>query len=367
VIAARLLALLGLAAACTPTLEPDLREMVRELPAEPLAPADNPTLPNKVELGRLLFWDPILSGQRDVACATCHHPDFAYSDGLEVSVGIGGRGIGPARAAQLDALRTPRNSQTVLGSGWNGLGSVESTLPQDAPMFWDHRVTSLEHQALEPIKSEVEMRGSAYSADKILDEVVARLLANARYRELFASAFGGGVDGGVSATNLARALAAFQRTLVPGGSSFDRFMAGDDDAMTPAQLRGLRGFLAKGCARCHAGPMFSDYKLHQLPVPARPGAAEDRGDGDHRFRTPSLRMVTKTAPYFHNGIATTLRDVLTFYDDLPAITDPLLDGVEPPFGGGSDDLLLFFEALSDGDYDRQVPAAVPSGLPPGGL
>jgi cytochrome c peroxidase len=112
--------------------------------------------------------------------------------------------------------------------------------------------------------------------------------------------------------------------------------------------------------------MFSDYELHELPVPARAGDPIDDGDGKGRFRTPSLRMVTETGPYFHNGTAATLEDVLAFYDALPAITDPLLDGVEPPIGGGSQDLLLFLEALSDGEFDRQIPASVPSGLPPGG-
>ncbi len=364
--AARVTVALWLAAACSAEFEPGVEEMVGRLPSQVAAPAANPSLPQTVELGRLLFWDPILSGERDVACATCHHPDFAYGDGLEVSVGVGGHGLGPERARSENALRTPRNSQTVLGSGWNGLTSTSSTPPEDAPMFWDHRVTSLELQALEPIKSDVEMRGTGYSEDTILDEVVGRLAANQEYRERFAAAFGSGSDGGVSASNLGRALAAFQRTLVPTNSSFDRYMAGDDQAMSAAQLRGLRGFLAKGCARCHSGPMFSDYQLHELPVPGRPGEPLDDGDGEGRFRTPSLRMVTKTAPYFHNGTAATLEDVLDFYDALPAITDPLLEGVEPPIGGGSEDLLLFFEALSDGDFDRQIPATVPSGLPPGG-
>ncbi len=282
--AARVTVALWLAAACSAEFEPGVEEMVGRLPSQMAAPAANPTLPQTVELGRLLFWDPILSGQRDVACATCHHPDFAYGDGLEVSVGVGGHGLGPERARSENALRTPRNSQTVLGSGWKGLTSTSSTPPEDAPMFWDHRVTSLELQALEPIKSDVEMRGTAYSEDAILDEVVGRLAAHQEYRGRFAAAFGRGSDGGVSASNLGRALAAFQ-----------------------------------------------------------------------------------TAPYFHNGTAAMLEDVLDFYDAVPAITDPLLEGVEPPSGAGSQDLMLFFEALSDGDFDRQIPATVPSGLPRAGV
>jgi cytochrome c peroxidase len=365
--AARFVVAAALISGCAAELEPSEWEFVAALPPKPPEPVDNPTLPTTVELGRLLFWDPILSGNRDVACATCHHPDFAYGDGLDVSVGIGGRGIGPRRAESIAARRTPRNSQTVLGTGWNGITTMTLPSAETAPMFWDNRKSSLEVQALEPIKSEVEMRGTSYSETTIINEVVGRLTANSEYQNRFAAAFGTDVDGGVSAANLAKALAAFQRTLVPLNSSFDRFMAGDDTAMSTAQIRGLRGFLAKGCARCHSGPMFSDYEVHQLPVGTRDGDTVDKGDGSNRFRTPSLRMVTKTAPYFHNGTAASLEDVLGFYDnnDL-ALTDPLLEGIEPPIGGGDGDLLLFFEALSDGEFDRQVPASVPSGLPPGG-
>jgi cytochrome c peroxidase len=206
------------------------------------------------------------------------------------------------------------------------------------------------------------MRGTTFAEDEILDEVVARLAGIPAYAVQFQAAFGAE---GVSATTLAKALAAFERTLVPRDSSFDRYMAGDDDAMTAAQIRGLHGFIFQGCTRCHSGPLLSDFKLHRLPVPVRPGAPDDLGDGTGRFRTPSLRMVTVTAPYMHNGAFATLDEVLDFYHNIE-VTDPLLAGDVEPAHGEGDDLLAFFAALSDGTFDRTIPERVPSGLPPGG-
>ncbi|WP_002633071.1 cytochrome-c peroxidase [Myxococcus hansupus] len=340
------------------TLTPAQNETLSSLPTLVPAPADNPTRPEAVELGRALFWDPILSGNRDVACATCHHPDFGYSDGLAVSVGVGGRGVGPARAEGPGA-RVGRNSLSVLFTAFNGLTTEGMVAPEAAPMFWDHRTVSLESQALGPLKNALEMRGSAFAEDKILDELVRRLSEIPEYVELFDAAFG---NQGISDTTLAKAIAAFERTLVPTPTSFDRYLAGDDKAMTPAQIRGMHGFVAQGCARCHSGPMLSDFKLHRLPVVSD---EPDLGPGTREFRTPTLRMITLTAPYMHNGSVKTLDASIDFYHNLE-VTDPLLEGdVEPPLGGG-DDLRAFFEALSDGTFDRTVPERVPSGLPPGG-
>ncbi len=355
-------AVVALLAGCTDYLTPDPRETLAALPSVVPEPADNPGRPETIELGRLLYWDPILSGDRDIACATCHHPEFGYSDGLAVSVGTGGRGVGPARDADPAAPRTSRNAQTVLVTAWNGLSVDGAVAPELAPMFWDHRVTSLEAQVLGPITSAAEMRGTTVAEDQILDEVVARLGAIPEYVTRFEAAFGAG---GVTATNLAKAIAAFERTLVPTNSSFDRYMAGDDDALTPAQIRGLHGFIYQGCARCHSGPLFSDFQLHELAIPSRPGAPVDLGDGQRRFRTPSLRMVTLTAPYMHNGALATLGAVFDNYHN-NRVTDPLLEGDVEVAVGGADDLILFFDAISDGTFDRTIPARVPSGLPPGG-
>jgi cytochrome c peroxidase len=132
-------------------------------------------------------------------------------------------------------------------------------------MFWDSRVRSLDLQALEPMKALDEMRGSAYPEDRAVPTIVARLTAVSEYRRLFAGAFGG--NNAVSAANLGRAIAAFQRTLVAANAPFDRYMRGDTSALSPDQVRGMERFQSIGCINCHSGPMFSDFATHVLAVP----------------------------------------------------------------------------------------------------
>jgi cytochrome c peroxidase len=351
----------ALLAACDAELAVPPDRAVAALPAAVPEPADNPNAPAKVELGRLLFWDPILSGNRDVACATCHHPALGYADGRALSVGVGGAGLGPQRAPGPVAHHTTRSAMTILNAAFNGLSVASPTAaPETAPMFWDNRASSLEDQALRPIQNLDEMRGETFAEDEILPEVVARLGRIPEYVERFEGAFGAGP---ITALNVARAIAAFERTLVTRPSSFDRFMAGDDAALSHAAKRGLAAFASDGCTRCHSGPMLSDFELHRLNVP---GAENDLGeDGTPRMRTPSLRNVTRTAPYMRNGSLETLADVLVFYVDT---IDTSLDPDLPPRFPERDLQVFaaFFESLSDGDFDRTVPSGVPSGLPPGG-
>ena len=159
----------------------------RALPAEARSPADNPSTPAKVKLGRLLFWDPILSGRKDVACATCHHPDLGYADNIDVSIGVNGVGLGGGRRFE-EPNTVPfvkRNSQTILNVAFNGLDQAGHYDPVAAPMFWDLRVSGLEAQALEPIESLEEMRGDAYGEANALKEVVARLVRDRRVQNAF--------------------------------------------------------------------------------------------------------------------------------------------------------------------------------------
>ena len=237
------------------------------LPVDLPAPPDNPTTPQRVALGRLLFWDPILSGQGDVACATCHHPDFGYADGRDLSIGANGVGLGAARAfgAGHPSRLVKRNSQTVLNVAFNGLTSGADATPAAAPMFWDLRVQSLETQALEPLKALEEMRGGAYTEEHAVAAALARVNAIPEYRRLFAGAFGG--PSRSNERNLGRALASFQRTLVAANTPFDRYMRGDPAALSPEQVRGMERFQSIGCVNCHSGPMFSDYTAHVLGVP----------------------------------------------------------------------------------------------------
>ena len=182
------------------------------LPQAPTAPADNPTTPAKVALGRLLFWDPLLSGPKDVACGTCHHPRFGYAEDRDVSVGVTGIGLGRDRrlAPGSEIPLVKRNSQTILNVAFSGSDEAGRYEPSAAPMFWDIRARSLETQALEPLKALEEMRGHTYPEDKAVESVVARLDTVAEYRRLFTGAFGG--ERAVTAGNLGKALAAFQRS-----------------------------------------------------------------------------------------------------------------------------------------------------------
>ena len=345
------------------------------LPQTVKGPPDNPPSADKAALGKLLFWDPILSGAKDVACASCHHPRFGYSENRDLSIGVNGIGLGEEREfASANAIPlVKRNSQTLLNVAFNGIDESGQYEPSAAPMFWDMRVTSLETQALQPIKTFEEMRGDAYAEDGALDAVVARLNAIPEYRTLFRKAFGG--ENTVSAGNLGKALAAFERTLLANNSSFDRYMRGDRNAMTATQIAGMLRFQTIGCANCHNGPMFSDYKPHVLGVPDNAKLEQsDRGikDAPYAFRTASLRNLTFTAPYMHNGTFQTLREVIRFYRRPPRNpnvgrqeVDPLIRQLRRP-GRGADELIEFLNALNDDSFDKSIPSRVPSGLHPGG-
>lgn len=353
-------------AGCATPLAPPTEQTVGPLPQAVSHPDDNPPSEDKVSLGRHLFWDPILSGDEDVACATCHHPAYGYADGRALSVGVGGVGLGPARIASGTAPHVAgRNAMTVLDTAWNGVTVRGSTpAPADAPMFWDNRARALEGQASGPIHNVDEMRGTRFAEGEIVPEVVRRLSANPEYVALFEQAFG---PGSITEVNIVRAIASFERTLVGRGSSFDRFMQGDDGAMTFQQKRGLVEFVDRGCTHCHSGPMFSDFRQHTV----RPGAmhrmvARTRAKGG-LMRTPSLRHVARTAPYFDDGSLDTLDDVFDFYLQVDQSADPDLAALVAPMDPGSRaDLKAFLGSISDAPYDTTVPSRVPSGLSPGG-
>jgi cytochrome c peroxidase len=347
------------------------------LPQTVDAPADNPASPAKVTLGRLLFWDPVLSGNKDVACATCHHPDFGYAENLDISIGVNGIGLGTRRkfATPNSIPFVKRNSQSLLNTAFNGIDREGHYNPSTAPMFWDIRSLGLEAQALEPIKTFEEMRGDAYSQEQALDSVVARLKTIPEYGTLFTRAFGN--RQAISSGNLGKALAAFERTLVANNSPFDRQMRGDKSAMTEAQIRGMAQFERVGCGNCHNGPMFSDYKLHVLGVPdnGKLQVSDSGVNGTYAFRTASLRDLAFTAPYMHSGVFSTLEDVLNFYNRAGrrirngnsngGQADPLLRQLRG-VNFASRDIIEFLGALNDQSFDKTIPARVPSGLRPGG-
>jgi cytochrome c peroxidase len=358
-----------------PAVESQSQDTISALPQTVKAPPDNPLSSEKTALGKLLFWDPILSGQKDVACASCHHPRFGYAENRDLSIGVNGVGLGEDRRfASPNAIPfVKRNSQTLLNVAFNGIDEADQYDPAAAPMFWDMRVTSLESQALEPIKAFEEMRGAAYAEGNAVDSVVARLNAIREYRALFAKAFGGANP--ITAGNLGKALATFERTLLANNSPFDRFMRGDRTAMTPAQIAGMQRFESTGCTNCHKGPMFSDYKPHVLGVPDNEKLAEsDRGikDMPYAFRTASLRNLAFTGPYMHSGAFQTLSQVVRFYGRSPRNpnvgrreVDPFVRQLRRP-GRAANDLIEFLSALNDESFDKTIPTRVPSGLSPGG-
>ena len=242
----------------------------------------------KVELGRLLFFDRRLSGDRQSSCATCHRPDKGFADGLPTAIGFGGK-----------VLR--RHTPTVLNSAYN-----------DA-QFWDGRASTLEEQAVGPITAVDEMN----LPDE--NELVSRLSGVARYRELFAQVF----HAPPSRRRAVEAIAAYERTLTTGNSRFDRFARGDGGALSEGEKRGLLLFVGKAaCSQCHLGPNFTDNQFHNIGLHGHAGAEPDLGrygvthDAAARgaFKTPTLRNVALTSPFMHDGSLPTLRDVVDYYD-----------------------------------------------------
>lgn len=339
----------------------------------PIAPANDPVNNRgntpRAELGRLLFFDPILSGDRRTSCASCHHPDYAMADGLRRGVGAGGRGIGPARAGTGQELR--RNTPSLFNVAYNNLH------------FWDGSAGTLEEQALAPIFAENEMNQPSAA------ELIRRLRAIAEYRERFAAAFGfetppDGHD--VTLPNIARAIAAFERKLTLLETNYDRFVAGRDDQLTTEQARGLLVFFGAGqCAACHTPPLFHDGGLSALGVPASAekgapldtdpgfGAVIHRADSFGMFKTPTLRNVSRTAPYMHNGVFATLEEVVDFYNDgggrgrgLKVDNQDFKVAKLNLTDQQKRDLISFLKALDDLIPAPLLPVSVPSGLPVGG-
>lgn len=251
-------------------------------------PADNPLTQEKAELGKLLYFDTRLSADNTVSCATCHNPKMGWTDNAPVSTGIKGQ-------------KGDVSAPTVINSTYMGL------------QFWDGRAANLEEQALGPLVNPVEM------GNKNHDEVVAKIKAIPGYLPYFKKAFG---DEEVNKVRIAQAIASFERTVLSGNSRFDRWSFGDKTAMTEQEIRGRDLFFGKAlCTRCHAGPNFSDSQFHNLgvgqnkPKPeegrfAVTKAKEDMG----AFKTPTIRDITKTAPYMHDGSEKTLEDVVEFYN-----------------------------------------------------
>jgi parallel beta-helix repeat protein len=302
-------------------------------------PAINST---QAELGKLLFYDPVLSANDDMSCATCHHPDLGFSDGRQVALGSHGD------------LR--RNSSSL----WN--------VAYASSLFWDGRAKSLEEQMLVPLTNPDEM-----GAD--VEAMLLELQAIPDYSEKFAAAF----NDGITLDNVVAAIAAFQRTLISNNAPFDRYAAGDFNALTPAQRRGFEIFRSAEtrCFECHAWPAFTHDTFHVLGVPDLNPDNPDLGqieivnapDAERGFRIPGLRNVALSAPYMHNGVFATLEEVIQFYADGGGKVHHM-NNVDEKVRGFDvtdqeiSDLVAFLHALTDEPTDLiTIPDSVPSGLP----
>ena len=260
-------------------------------------PDENPLTAQKVELGKQLFFEKRLSRDNTIACASCHLPERALTNGERVATGIQGHhGL--------------RNVPTIFNRAYG------------KSFFLDGHAVSLEEQALEPIQNPIEMNMN-------LDELEKRLYSIESYREKFEEVFGEQP----TSKNTARALATFVRTMLSGNSAYDRFEHGDAIALSESAKRGLQIFRGKGnCIACHVGPNFTDEKFHNTGVAFKDMTAPDWGrfavtkvDRDKgAFKTPTLREVSRTAPYMHNGSFASLQEVVDFYSQ-GGIQNPYLD------------------------------------------
>jgi cytochrome c peroxidase len=297
-------------------------------PANVAYPEDNAFSPAREQLGRMLFFDPRLSGSKWISCATCHNPALAWGDGLPRAIGHGMQQLG---------RRTP----TIVNLAW-------------APaLFWDGRAESLEEQALGPIAAAGEMNLD-------LDEMVARLKAIDGYAPLFAVAYPGEE---ISAPTVAKAIATFERGIVSAQAPFDRWVAGDEQAISVPAKRGFALFNSKArCSQCHSGWRFTNDSFHDIGVA---GTDEGRAvvtpfiaESHHAFKTPTLRNVARRAPYLHDGSAATLEDVIELYDRGGIVRRPSLSREITPLEltpQEKQDLVAFMLTLTSEDADVRVP------------
>ena len=336
----RLLPWTALAVLALPSMTRRAQEV--RVPADdlpPVLPSESPLgLPERshvegdalVELGRRLFFEPRLSRNATVACASCHDPARAFADGTPLSVGVHGE---PTR----------RNAPTLLNRAFG------------EAFMWDGSAASLEEQVLMPLENPIEM-------DLPVEEALARLATEPAWTEAFEAA---GVA--VDREGLAAGLAAFVRRLTLGDSPVDRFRAGERSALDAEERAGLWFYESRGrCWRCHSGANFSDEAFHNTGVGVRDGRPEEgrfEVTGDEadrgRFKTPTLRGVALTAPYMHDGSLATLEDVVAFYRQ-GGVHNAGLDEAMAPIEMTDQDavnLVAFLEALSrraDGPREASV-------------
>lgn len=315
----------------------------------PLPVARDGFSPQEIDLGRYLFFDPVLSGDKTQSCAHCHHPDLGFADGQGRSIGKDGK---------------------LLSRGAPSLWNVAF----QKKFFWDSRADSLEEQALGPLLSPDEMAAT-------IKDIEAALNNNTTYRQLFGVAYPSSQKRGIKIDHVTRALAAFEATLISLNSPYDRYAHGDQNALNNEELEGhniFRSFVTR-CSQCHTPPLFTNGELAVIGSPEPEGLSLDPGvqavKGDPLFRgafkIPSLRNISLTAPYMHSGRFSSLDEVIEFYND--GRGNAVADGeklqlhwhiVSPDLTEEETrKLVAFLGSLIDETMKPEIPHRVPSGLP----
>ena len=309
------------------------------MPESPPIPANNALTEERIELGKMLFFDARLSRDGNISCASCHSPLYGWSDGLPTGIGFRGEVLG-------------RASPTVINTAYNAL------------QMWDGRKRSLEDQAMGPMEATAEMNMD-------LDALYEFLSNNAEYAAAFERAYPGEA---VSADTISRAIASFERTVISTESPFDAWIRGDASAMTAAQVRGFQVFLDpdKGnCAVCHSAPNFTDDGFHNIGLEQFGSENPDLGRFEQvplalmrgAFKTPTLRDITLTAPYFHDGTAASLMEVVEHYErggDVQTNLSPNMKALDLT-QSEKEDLVAFLEALTSDHSNFQLPR-LPAGV-----
>lgn len=293
---------------------------------EVIYPADNPMTTEKVALGAQLFFDKRLSKDNTVSCATCHDPAKGWSNGEDVATGVGG-------------LKGGRNSPTVINTAYQAF------------QFWDGRMETLEQQALGPIENPIEMTMSLVDVTKRLNQIPG-------YKSQFKKVF----NTEVTSEGIAKAIAAFERTVLSGDAPYDRFTAGDKKALSPAAERGrVLFFGAARCSSCHSGPNFTDNAFHNIGVgmekkdPDLGRYVVSKLDGDKgSFKTPGLRDVARTGPFMHDGSLKTLEEVVEHYNK-GGIPNEFLDEEIFPLGLSKEQVADLVTFMKDGLASKNYP------------
>lgn len=323
------------AAPSQPEYNRDTAKATFQRPTSVPHPKDNPPTPERVALGKALFFDPRLSRANNISCASCHNPSFAWGDGLPKGVGHGSREVG---------RRTP----TILNTAW-----AET-------LFWDGRASSLEEQALGPIAAPGEM-------NMPLDQVLAKLKSVPGYHPLFEKAYPGE---GITEQTIAKAIANFERTVISGTAPFDEWIAGKENAISESAKHGFDLFNTKAnCVKCHSGWNFTDDGFHNIGL-----ADADVGRGvhlpqlelmQHAFKTPTLRNVVQRAPYMHDGSERTLKQVVQLYNQGGTVKSSSLSPEIVPLNlteAEVEALIQFMETLTSIDPPVDLPV-LPVGFP----